>query len=94
MSALELLAQALRSIARDAVRDELATSPSRAIRELIAVDEWARRHGVSRSSAWEWVRSGRLPSRKLGRARRVAADAELGPGSHAARAARRLGLVK
>ena len=63
---------------------------------LITVREWSKRNSVAEPTAWRWVREGHLPSKKLGRCRRVPANAEPLPTSSGEtvfeRAEQRLGL--
>lgn len=91
------LERGIEALVRRIVREELAARDvHEAQAEWISVTAWAARHGIARSTVWQYVRDGRLPSMKFGRARRVRADAVVAPRSEAlnTRALRRLGVVR
>jgi hypothetical protein len=102
MSALDHeFAEIVRRVVREEVRAALADGGAGvAPRRLVTVAEYARTRSLSQSAVRAAIRTGRLAVQRIGRAIRIAADAELQrlpaatTGAAAAgRAARVLGLV-
>jgi excisionase family DNA binding protein len=80
----------LRDLVREVVREELAKRQTPSGPELITAAEFARRRSISKSTVRAAIREGRLEVTRIGRAVRIAADAQIGrPGGSARGAERR-----
>jgi excisionase family DNA binding protein len=74
---MSTLDSTLRTMIAEIVREELARRQTTAP-EFVTVDEYARRHAVSKSTVRAAIRVGTLTAKRIGRAIRIPARAEIG----------------